>query len=171
MHSFDVYFLGEMLTDTDPAAVRRSVAQLFKVSEDAVERLFSGKPLRVKQGVDAEAASRYRAAFRDAGALVQIVPSGDPPPAARPSATQPADVSPGVPEQIPAAPQPAAGGAGFSLAEPGATIDLTSPPPPAAIDTSALSVQPANTGSLEDCKVEKPPRPIPDISHLKIVDD
>ena len=72
MQAFDIYFLGEMLPDTDPADVKRRVAKLFKVTEDAVDRLFSGKPLRVKQNVDAETASRYRAAFRDAGALLEI---------------------------------------------------------------------------------------------------
>ena len=84
MQSFDIYFLGEMLPDTDPAKVRQGVAKLFKVQEDRVDRLFSGKPLRVKQGVDADVASRYRGAFRDVGALIEIVPNGSPPPAARP---------------------------------------------------------------------------------------
>lgn len=84
MHSFDIYFLGESLPGADPVAVRRGVAKLFKVQEASVDRLFSGNPLRVKQAVDADAASRYRAAFREAGALIQVVPSGSPPPAARP---------------------------------------------------------------------------------------
>ncbi|MCW5587215.1 MAG: hypothetical protein KIS75_13870, partial [Chromatiales bacterium] len=74
MHSFDIYFLGESLPGADPVAVRRGVAKLFKVQEASVDRLFSGNPLRVKQAVDADAASRYRAAFREAGALIQVVP-------------------------------------------------------------------------------------------------
>jgi hypothetical protein len=149
------------------------VARLFKIQESAVERLFSGKPLRVKQAVDADAASRYRAAFREIGALVQIVPSGSPPPAP----TQPADVDRAPAESAadragasPSVP-PAAGVSGASLAEPGATIDLTPPPPPAEIDTSGLEALPPNSGTLEDCKVEKPHRPIPDIGHLKLIDD
>ena len=170
MQAFDIYFLGEMLPDTNPAEVMRQVAKLFKVSEDAVDRLFSGKPLRVKQNVDADAASRYRAAFRDAGALLEIVPSGSPPPARRsaPAAVQPANADT-TPEPG-AAPAPAAGD-DMSLAEPGATIDHTPPPPPADIDTSALSAQPANSGSLEDCRIDKEPHRIPDISHMQIVDD
>ncbi|MGB5199378.1 MAG: hypothetical protein WBR56_05715, partial [Sedimenticolaceae bacterium] len=71
MQSFDIYFLGQTLPEADASAVRRGVAKLFKVEDDAVERLFSGKPVRVKKGQDAEAASRYRAAFREIGALVQ----------------------------------------------------------------------------------------------------
>ncbi len=162
MQTFDVYFLGEMLPDADPAAVRAAVAKLFKVEGEKVDRLFSGKPLRVKQGVDAEAASRYRATFRDAGALLQIVPSGAPPPAKAHAAN-------GGASSREAAPQRGAGD--MHLAEPGATIDHTPAPPAAAIDTSSLEALPPNSGSLEDCRVEKPPRPVPDISHLKLVDD
>lgn len=150
MQEFDIYFRGEILPDADPATVRREVAKLFKVQEDAVDRLFGGQPVRVKKAIDVDTASRYRALFRDAGALLQIVPSGEPAP--------------------PAVAPPASDDAGMSLAEPGAIIDHTPPPPPAEIDTSALSALPPNSGSLEDCKVDKAPRAIPDISHLQIVD-
>ena len=169
MQAFDIYFLGEMLPDTDPEVVKRKVAKLFKVSEDAVDRLFSGKPLRVKQNVDADAASRYRAAFRDAGALLEIVPNGSPPPQRRapaPAESNVVDITPTADDT----PAPSAGG-DMSLAEPGATLDHTPAPPPADIDTSALSAQPPNSGSLEDCRVDKDPYPIPDISHIQIIDD
>jgi hypothetical protein len=69
-------------------------------------------------------------------------------------------------------PLSAAGGTpGMTLAEPGATIDETPPAPPADFDTRGLEALPPNTGSLADCRVEKPARPIPDISHLRLVDD
>ncbi|MCG6966113.1 MAG: hypothetical protein LJE59_06360 [Chromatiaceae bacterium] len=167
MQSFDVYFLGELLPDVDPAAARREVARLFKIQEDAADRLFSGKPLRVKQALDADGASRYRAAFRDIGALVRIVPTGSPPPVAQTAAAAAAAPSPAGsgPRTPPAASD------GITLAEPGAILDDTRPPPAATFDTSALQALPANSGSLEDCHVEKPHRPIPDISHLKLVDD
>lgn len=162
MQTFDVYFLGEMLPNADPVAVRSAVARLFKVDGNKVDRLFSGKPLRVKQAVDAEVASRYRATFRDAGALLQIVPSG-----------APAPVSPVAADQgVSAARATEPGGAqGMQLAEPGATIDHTPSPPAADIDTGTLEALPPNTGSLEDCREDKAPRPIPDISHLKLVED
>lgn len=206
MYSFDIYFLGEMLPGADPAAVRNGVAQLFKMQGSAVDRLFSGKPLRVKKGVDADTASRYRAAFREAGALIQIVPTGSPTPAAKtPSAaaTAPASLMTGS-EAAPADPMPPEepsdaideapsdleqtltlivvdetpaedavappDGRDMTLAEPGVILDLTPPAPQAEYDTSRLEALPPNTGTLEDCREDKPPRPIPDISHLKLVD-
>jgi hypothetical protein len=172
MQGFDIYFRGEMLDDADPATVREGVARLFKLEAAAAARLFSGKPVRVKHNVDADSASRYRAAFRDVGALVQIVAAGSEPPAARTVADTPASPAetPSAgkdPEAAGAAP----GDAEPTLAEPGATLDHTPPPPPADIDTSGLEALPANSGSLEDCRVDKPPRPIPDIDHMKLVDD
>lgn len=167
MQSFDVYFLGETLPETDPTAVRQGVAHLFKVQESAVERLFSGKPVRVKQGLDAESASRYRAAFREIGALVQIVPTGSAPPQPKELPTSAGGKATAQPEST----GPTIDTSGVSLAEPGAILDHTPPPPAAEIDTSALEALPANTGSLEDCQVEKPHRTIPDISHLRLVDD
>jgi hypothetical protein len=173
MQGFDIYFLGEMLPDTDPTAVRQGVAKLFKIDPARADRLFSGKALRVKHGVDAEVASRYRAAFREVGALVQIVPEGSPAPtaaetvAASRSTPEPAAM-PGSEDGV--APPPTAD-ASFTLAEPGAIIDHTPPPEPADISTDGLEALAPNSGTLEDCKVEKPPREIPDISHMKLVDD
>ena len=177
MQSFDIYFLGEMLPGTDPAEARRGVARLFKVEETAVDRLFSGKPLRVKQAVDADTASRYRSAFREVGALIQILPGGAPAPAARvPDADQGpnpdrSSQSDSVERPAKTERQPSTAIATASLAEPGSILDHTPPPPPAEIDTSSLEALPPNSGSLEDCREEKPHRTIPDISHLKVVDD
>ena len=175
MESFDIYFLGEKLPDADPTTVRHGVAKLFKVQESAVDRLFSGKPLRVKQGVDAEAAGRYRTAFRDVGALVQIVASGSSPPAPKAPDERAARTAGATAEARPMAdeapPRPPADSGGYGLAEPGAILDHSEAPAPAEIDTGSLEALPPNTGSLEDCQVEKPHRPIPDISHLRLVDD
>ena len=165
MQSFDIYFRGESLPDEDPALVRQRVGELFKVDGDALERLFTGQPVRVKKAVDVETASRYRARFREAGALIDIVPSGQTPPAS----SKPETETQNVPGQAPNAGTEASPFA--DLAEPGAILDETPPAPPADIDTSGLEALPANTGSLEDCREDKEPRPIPDISHLRLVDD
>lgn len=195
MQDFDIYFLGEMLPDSDPEAVKQGVGKLFNVEGKTLDRMFSGKPMRVKQSVDADKASRYRAAFREVGALVQIVAAGATPPEPKPptavAAPEPeeeeivivAPPSSDDEEIVVTAPVPPADDevtfvestpqatSAMSLAAPGAIIDDHPPPAPADIDTSGLEALPANSGSLEDCVVEKPVKPIPDISHLKLVDD
>jgi hypothetical protein len=178
MDTFDIYFLGEMVPGADPAQVRTGVAALFKIQADAADRLFSGQPLRVKQGLDVDKASRYRAAFREAGALLQIVPHGSPPPTPRPpmAGAQAGDPAAAIAAAVAPLEERPSTDIGvdeedFSLAEPGATIDHTPPPAPAEIDIGDLEALPPNTGSLEDCRIEKTARPIPDISHLRLIDE
>lgn len=216
MDSFDIYFLGETLPGADPETTRDGVGSLFKLQGAAVDRLFSGKPLRVKRAVDTDTASRYRAAFRDAGALVQIVPAGAAPPPARPAntlrAATPAQAPGAAAGASPAAaaaaalatgpnasdqasadderaalaqtltltiveetfsddPVPTGTPGGMELAEPGAIIDHSRPAAAAQIDISHLEALPPNSGSLADCQVHKPARPLPDISHLQLVED
>jgi hypothetical protein len=189
---FDVYFRGALLPGTDPAAARERLASLFGLSATELERLFGGIPVCVKRAVDVDTASDLRGRFRDAGALVDIRPTdatakpGPPPPIS-------ADVEP------PPALGAAQGAAGWTLTAPGtgSVADSARPaaaaplpdvnritlgpeggdasdaaaPPPYVIDTSHLSVAPARTGTLEDCRQEKPARPIGDISHLALSDD
>jgi hypothetical protein len=197
---YDIYFSGATLPGFDHAEVRAAVARLFRAEGAKLERLFSGKSVRIKRAVDAETAGRYRAAMRQAGALVEVRPSAsaEPPTAASAAAAAPAEqleaaapttagieVSEEDPqlELLPPrsgsladyAPPPAAPPrvdlSGMDLAFPGSDIDATPPPAPADIDIGELSAAPPNTGSLEDCVVAKPPRPIPDISHLRLADD
>lgn len=97
---------------------------------------------------------------------MEIVAEGMSPPPNRSPATTPEE----APELLPTAEVTEAGD-DFSLAEPGATIDPSPTPPAVEIDTGGLEALPPNTGSLEDCRADKPPRPIPDISHMKLVDD
>ena len=154
---FDVYFRGAVLPDADPALVRDRLAGAFGLGAAELERLFSGEPVCVKRGVDVDSAAQLRGRFRDAGALVDI---------------RPAESARGTPAPAPSGPAPATVADGsWTLAPAGAAVsDATAPPPP-AIDTSHLSMAEPNTGSLEDCRQEKPARPIGDISHLSLSDD
>lgn len=159
MERFDVYFLGEILPEADPDRVRAEVARLFRADDGKLDRLFSGKAVRVKQDVDAERAGKYRQAFRQAGALVEIVPAGSQKPVRQTRPSRERGIADGAAVST------------LSLAAPGATIDESPPAPRAHYDTAHLEALPANSGSLADCRVEKPPQPIPDISHLRLVDD
>lgn len=175
---FDIYFAGQLLPDHDPAAVKAWLGKQFKLQGEALDRLFSGQSVRIKQDVDLDTAGRYRAAFRQAGALLDIRPVG----AAAPQPA-PAGADSQEPELLPAntgsladcaapvadAPLPDIDHLG--LAAPEQPLDDTPPAAAADIDISHLSAAPANSGDLSDCRQEKPARPLPDISALQIADD
>jgi len=173
---FDIYFCGELLPNQDLEAVRVRIGELFKVSGNALDRLFSGNPVRIKQQVDPETARRYQKAIQKAGAFAELKLVQDNPPDedSPQSATEQAS-SPIQTESIADSPAPAdrplIADEEWSLAPVGATVDETPPHPELQVDTSELSATPANTGSLEDCVFEKPPVPIPDISELQLEDD
>jgi hypothetical protein len=176
--TYDIVFSGQLIEGNDLAAARHKIGTLFKANDNQLDRLFSGKPVTIKTGVDDETATKYRVAFRNAGALVDIKPSADPSNSLR------SDLSPQNEHEsltlLPAntgslidcakevTPQPIPDISFMSLASAGAVIDESPEPEPAEIDTSNLSVSPANSGTLEDCKKEVEPYPIPDISHLDI---
>ena len=219
MQSFDIYFSGQLLADTSPEQARAAVGRMFRIEGAALERLFSGQPVRVKSGVNADQAGRYRQAFREAGALIDIVAAGSPPqareepkPAAAaaqadaPEADEDADLqllpprsgtledcAPQIePQQLPdtswmgldapgitldETPQPppaeidTAAISNSGLDAPGSILDETPPPPPAEIDTHAISMSEAEGFSLEDCVLPPEARPIPDISHLALEEE
>jgi uncharacterized membrane protein (DUF373 family) len=72
---YDIRFGGDLLPGTDPARARRKLQRLFSLPDAAVDRLFSGQVITVKQTVDRETALRFRSLFRRAGAVVEIVPA------------------------------------------------------------------------------------------------
>ena len=188
---FDIYFAGELLPDHSPDAVKQWLGAQFKLQGEALERLFGGQPVRIKQAVDMDTAGRYRAAFRQAGALLEIRPADagqapvHPPSAAeapeRPSPAPQGDTS--EPELLPAntgsledcalpvAPMPLPDITHLQLDSPEQPLDDQAPAPPPVIATEHLSATPANTGDLSDCVQEKPARPLPDISQLQLADD
>jgi hypothetical protein len=187
---FDIYFAGEILPDHPAEAVKQWLGSQFKLQGQALERLFSGQPVRIKQGVDMDTAGRYRAAFRQAGALLEIrpvidapAPASPAPAPAAPAASQTAENSGDEPALLPpntgsledctipvtAAPLPDI--SHMQLDSPEHPLDDRPPAPPADIATEHLSAAPANTGDLSDCAQEKPATPIPDISQLKLADD
>jgi hypothetical protein len=137
--TYDIYFSGQIMKDADPAEARRKVGALFKLDGAKLERLFSGEPVAIKRSVDMDRAVKYRLAFREAGALVDILPSGSSPQvAAPPKAT---------PQTAESTPAPAT-------------------PQPIQADESGLSLSPPQGFDLTDCTQTPEPAPLPDISNL-----
>jgi hypothetical protein len=178
IQTYDIVFSGQIIDGGDAAQVRSKICDLFKANDSQLETLFSGKPVIIKSGVDDETATKYRVAFRKAGALVDIKPSSNDKRASN-NITPPNKqtdtltlLPPNTGTLIDCAkkvtPHPTPDISNISLASPGAIIDESPVTKAADIDTSNLSLNPPNSGTLEDCKKEIDPTPIPDISHLDI---
>jgi hypothetical protein len=153
---YDIQFAGELVEGAEAGIVRGRLRERFKLSPEALERLFSGRPVVVKHNLDEAAALRYRAAFREAGAILRIdavdAPALDRPTAARSGPEGPGSLASG----------------GLTLAPPGTEVGEARRPGPRDIDTSHLSLIGGNDWTLADCDRPPPPAPIPDLSHLAL---
>ncbi|MES9992947.1 MAG: hypothetical protein ABW098_13395 [Candidatus Thiodiazotropha sp.] len=160
--SYDVYFSGAIIKDSDPLEVKRKIGALFKLEGDKLDRLFSGKPIPIKRGVDMERAIKFRVTFRDAGGLVDIVPAGEPPPAPKP---RPQTSSPPAPSI--AASSPPAETSEMTFAdgpmEPAANAEEVTP-----IAVPDFELSSAQGFDLSDCTPEVEAAEIPDISAMQM---
>ena len=174
---YDVFFSGQMIQGSDPDQVRENIGRIFKADEKQLAHLFSGKRVCVKLSVDQDTAIRYRVAFREAGALVDILEAKkEHASAPATSAENPADEMTLLPArtgslancitQIESQLLPDI--THLSLAAAGTTIDQSAPPPSVAFESESLTLNPPNTGSLEDCQIKKQPAPLPDISRIEL---
>lgn len=185
---YDIFFSGQVINGQDESETRTQIGQMFKANQQQLEHLFSGTPVKVKSNIDLDQAVKYRLAFRNAGALIDIKPlaseSVQPAPLAESKDTpvttpiEPEAVTldllpPQTGSLIDCAPEisptPIPDISRISLASTGATIDESELAPPANINTGDLSLNPANTGSLEDCQKNVQPAKISDINALEII--
>jgi hypothetical protein len=162
----DILFAGKILPGADPAEVRRQLKAIFRIGDEAADRLFSGTPVVIKRGADEATAERFREVFREAGALVRVTPAGG----AEPAAAGPEPAAGPAPE----APPPAGAGPDTShLHLAPADDDAPLEPPVVAdrlplIDVSHLSLL-GGDWTLADCEPPLPTIALPDISHLTLV--
>lgn len=147
---FDVVFAGVLAEGVTPDLARARLKQAFRLDDERCAALVSGRRVTVKRAVDADTAARLLVAFRDAGAIAELVPLDEP-------------------ETIIAAPPPdaplatelsAEAAAGLSLAPPGAPLDEIDDRVPIPFpDVSQLSLTPGPEWTLADCA--PPPLPVP----------
>jgi uncharacterized membrane protein YhaH (DUF805 family) len=71
---FKIVFEGQLRTGVDLETARLNLAQLFKSDVSDMDRLFTGKPVTVKRGLNREDAQRYLKALNDAGVDANIEP-------------------------------------------------------------------------------------------------
>jgi hypothetical protein len=164
--TYDVYFSGVCLKTADPDEVKKKVGAMFKLEGKRLDKLFSGKPVPIKRGLDMDQAVKYRVAFRDAGALVDIVPEGQPAPSPKPApAARPEQPLQPQPKQTESAVAPQTS-SGLSLAD----GPLPPQPEPEApvIETPDYGLSEAKDFNLSDCAPQVEPAPIPDTSQLDL---
>ena len=179
IETFDIFFSGKLLEGFSVSEVKEQIGRQLKLNSAQLEHLFSGQEIRIKSAVDQETAVRYRIAFRDAGALLEIRPaaadnsaSTTVPKEPKPASDDLTLLPPRTGSLIDCAPevaaQPLPDISSLSLSAQDRNLDESEQTPPPAIDTSALSLTPANSGSLEDCIPPTKPAPLPDISNLRL---
>lgn len=72
---YDVIFRGDIAQGESLAAVRQRLGGLFRLNEEQLVQLFSGRPAVLKRGLDQVAATRFRLRLEESGALVQLRPA------------------------------------------------------------------------------------------------
>ncbi|MEE9253869.1 MAG: hypothetical protein V3U43_02955 [Pseudomonadales bacterium] len=76
---FRVVFLNELKKGASIVSVRRKIAQRFNLTEEAAERMLTGRPIVVKKDVGAETAFEYKLAIDETGAncKIEVMPKVD----------------------------------------------------------------------------------------------
>ncbi len=69
---FDVVFRGQIIKSMELAEVKANLANLFKSSPEAIEKLFSGEEAVIKKSLDYTTAMKYQSAIKKSGALALI---------------------------------------------------------------------------------------------------
>ena len=166
-NTFEVIFSGEVLDGFDAAETRAKVGQLFKADEAKLARLFSGKPVVIKKGLDEATANKYVGAFKKAGAKaiakdaaapapVEAITAAPPPvetqaPAAKPSPAPAAKPAPSSGSPVNTSTFEHSGEASEHLTEaPKTQVQLDANPDLSGIEMRDL------TGNLVDAKADVP---------------
>jgi hypothetical protein len=187
---FQLIFKGECVAGTDPAAARSNAQQLFKANDAQLDRMFSGKPVVIRNQLDEVEAEKYRALLQkhgmrsyvqavapvQAGAQAQTARSNSAPQSA--AASKPLQrkaSSPFAVNQASGSGLPIAGertdavlaGSALTLDPPGVSLAESVPVEVPSFDhLDAWSLAPA--GSDIGSKEELPPPIVPDTSHLAV---
>lgn len=192
MPLFEIVFQGQVKAGVPAEQARARLGQLFQVGEQQLDILFSGRRVVIKQGLDAQAAEKYRQAIDRAGAVCLVEQMGaeapiPPTPASSEPVPTPVASAPAPASRADAAPTKAAAGVrvvprdeymaafsnvdapDFGIAPLGSDMqDEYTDHTPLPLDLSALSLAPAGS-DLEQLKDEREPVR-PSIDHLKLVD-
>ena len=71
---YHVIFSGKIADGQDPQQVKQQLTQLFKTNRGRIDKLFSGKPVRIRENVPYQTALEYQKTLERAGAICSIQP-------------------------------------------------------------------------------------------------
>ncbi|NBC22562.1 MAG: hypothetical protein GVY21_03705 [Gammaproteobacteria bacterium] len=182
--TYKLVFRGEVLEGQHPAVVRKRLGDSAGFGADALDKLFSGRPVVVKREADTATAAKFQAVFKKAGARLRVLPveTGDeevgavaPAGDSATGRSAAADAGPAAPaaQRVPSPSQePApASDADFQLLPAGTDLLAAkerSAFQPRDIDTGNLRVEGARFVAEEP--EPEPAAPAPDVSHLSVAD-
>ena len=185
MQEYEIAFSGQIATGAELNQVKAAIARLFKADEALLARLFSGRRVIIKQAVDADTANTYQMAFQPAGAVLEvralheIVEEITPSLPEEMHSTEAAETSPGESQRpmLHVAPRDEYMAAFSDVQAPDfgvAPLGEDSLPnrvetPAPELDLSALSLAPA--GSDLGQLARNNDVIVPDVSHIKLVDE
>lgn len=161
--TYKLVFRGEVLEGQHPAVVRKRLGDSAGFGADALDKLFSGRPVVVKREADTATAAKFQAVFKKAGARLRVLPveTGD---------EEVGAVAPAAQRDPSSSGQPAPGAdAGFELLPAGSDLleaDERSAVEPRDVDTGGLRLEGARFAAEEP----EPATPGPDVSHLSIAE-
>lgn len=158
--TYSVIFRGDLLPGYTAADVKANFARLFKAGPETVEKLFSGRPLAIKKGLNHAQAEQLQATLARHGAQSALKAEGEPEPAPKPeqaaAAPQPVPAS-----SVPAAPEVEPAG-GLSLAPMEGNLlkeHERSKVDPVQVPVSHLSLKPA-VGNLVEASEQQQVPPV-----------
>ncbi|MFW5825541.1 MAG: hypothetical protein ACOCVV_11335, partial [Marinobacter sp.] len=106
---YQLIFRGECQPGTDVQTARDNARALFKASVEQVERMFSGRPVVIRNRLEQDQAEKYRAVLARHGMVAYVEPMAEQLAAAPPASPEPSpSPGPSAPERA-SAPDPAPG--------------------------------------------------------------
>lgn len=182
---FQLIFRGECTPGTDSATARDNARAIFKASAEQIERMFSGNTVVIRNKLDEAQAQKYRAVMEKHGMVAHVRPMPGTRPQVTPAPAASTDNSTRTPEPGSAAPETEPGDrlavagdkvndilAGSSLGLDPVGVTLVEPrqsEPPVFQHLEDWELAPA--GSDLGVERDRLPHSVPDVSHLKLVDD
>ena len=72
--SYSVSFAGEIQAGKEKSEVKANLARVLKLDASKAEKLFTGKPITIKRGLNEDGARKFKAVFERCGAVCVITP-------------------------------------------------------------------------------------------------